>query len=293
MAMYCLVLTLAFGGDLPTLEADIKAAIAGQTAVYGIAFRDLASGETLTINGDDRMHAASTMKTPVMMRLFEMIDRGELRLDQPIEVRNQFHSIVDGSPFQIQVDSDESLYAHLGKTLPLVALIEAMIARSSNLATNILIEMAGAERTTALMHELGAADILVRRGVEDLKAFDRDLNNESSAAAMRAVMAACAQSDHFSPESRRQMWDILLLQAYNDMIPAGLPADSGAVVAHKTGSISRVQHDAAIVQLTDGHRYVLVVFARDFGDEAGRAQVKTTATQISRLVYTHVTTPSP
>jgi beta-lactamase class A len=164
-----------------------------------------------------------------------------------------------------------------------------MIARSSNLATNLLIQLADAEKTTALMHRLGARDILVRRGVEDLKAFERDLNNESSAAAMLAVMTACAQSDHFSPESRQEMWRILRQQAYNDMIPAGLPPNSGAVVAHKTGSISRVQHDAAIVELPDGHRYVLIVFARDFGTEAGRAQVKTTAAQISRHIYDHVT----
>ena len=290
MAMTWVFLTLAvLAGDLGELENKIRAAIAGQKAAYGIAFRDLVDGETLVINGDDRMHAASTMKTPVMMRLFERVDRGELKLDQTIEIRNEFRSIVDDSLYQIGVDSDETLYDHLGQRLPLSTLIEAMIARSSNLATNILIQLADAEKTTALMRRLGASDILVRRGVEDLKAFERDLNNESSAKDMLAVMTACADSDHFSAQSRKEMWRILLLQAYNDMIPAGLPPDSGAAVAHKTGSISRVQHDAAIVALPDGHRYVLVVFARDFGDETGRAQVKTTTARISRLVYDHVT----
>ena len=287
-----LFLTAWFGASHPDtplaeLQQQIKTLVEGQKAVYGVAFKNLETGETLFHNGDDVMHAASTMKTPVMMRLFQMVDQGELTLHQPIPVENRFVSIVDGSQYTITVDSEEALYRKIDSSVTLESLIEAMITKSSNLATNILIQLAGAEQTTEFMKQLGALDIQVLRGVEDLKAFEKGLNNESSAAAMLAVMVACVSSSVFSDSSKGKMTEILRRQHFNDIIPAGLPQGSGALVAHKTGSISRVQHDAAIVQLPDGVRYGLVIFARDFGDE--RALVKETGRKISRLVYNHVT----
>ncbi len=290
-----LLLAPSTAGDpvrgLENLKRDMLAAITGQKATYGIAFRDLGSGRSLYINEGDRMHAASTMKVPVMMRLFQLIDQGRLHLDQAVPIKNEFKSIVDGSPFQITVDSDEALYEHMGKALPLEKLITAMIARSSNLATNLLIQIADPVETTALMKELGAENIQVLRGVEDLKAFELGRNNECSAGDMLAVMVACVSSDQFSSESRDKMIEILRLQEFNDMIPGGIPRDSGARVAHKTGSISRVQHDAAIVDLPDGRRYGLVIFSRDFQDE--RERVKTTARRLSRLAYDYMAAGSP
>ena len=106
------------------------------------------------------------------------------------------------------------------------------------------------------------------------------------AGAMLKVMVAAVEDTHFSDTGRKRMLEILRLQQFNDMIPAGLPEGSGALVAHKTGAISRVQHDAAIVDLPDGRRYALVIFARDFDDE--RPKVKATARAISGLIYDYV-----
>src|SRR5215217_1780725 len=61
-------------------------------AVVGVAFRDLATGDTLFINPDESFHAASTMKVPVMIELFRRIDVGALGLDQGILLVNQFGS---------------------------------------------------------------------------------------------------------------------------------------------------------------------------------------------------------
>ena len=274
------------------LEARLADLIADDEVEVGVAFHDLETGEEVLLGADTLMHAASTMKVPVMMQLFQKIGRGELALEDRIPIRNAFTSIVDGSPYQITVDSDEVLYTRLGEEATVEELIVLMIQRSSNLATNLLIDTADPKETTALMRRLGATDIHVRRGVEDIKAFERGLNNQSTAAAMSAVMTACAASNRFSAGSREKMLEILRGQEHVDLIPAGLPEGSGAIVANKTGSISRVVHDCAYIRLPDGKAYILVVFTRFTpNDEIQRARAKAMIRAVSRAVYAHVTAP--
>jgi len=274
------------GDRLNKLDHDIRMLLSGQKATYGIAFKDLKSGHYLFINEKEKMHAASTMKVPVMLRLFDMVEQGELNLKTPVMVRNQFKSMVDGSSFSISDDSDTELYRDIGKEVPLGRLLHLMIVRSSNLATNLLIELADANEVTKLMVRLGAKHTPVLRGVEDLKAYEAGLNNKSTAEDMLTIMFVCGESDRFSFESKSKMLEILRAQEFNDLIPAGLPKDSGAVVAHKTGSISHIHHDAAIIDLPNGIRYGLVVFSRDFEDE--REKVVQTIRDISGLIYEFV-----
>jgi beta-lactamase class A len=81
-------------GSLSELEASIRQRIEGQPGVYGVAFEDLASGQRLLLDADDRTHAASLMKVPVMMTVFHLVERGELDLDRPVPVKNTFASLV-------------------------------------------------------------------------------------------------------------------------------------------------------------------------------------------------------
>lgn len=268
--------------DLEALEKDIRTQISQQTAVYGIALF-LPNGQELLINAQEQMHAASTMKVPVMMRLFEMVDQGTLTLRTQVTIENEFKSIVDGSTYSITVDSEEALYKRIGSKATIEELVVAMITKSSNLATNLLIELADAEKIMTLMRQFDAGNMLVLRGVEDLKAFEAGKNNLTSAEAMLKATMAAIGSTKFSESSRAKMLEILRNQHFNDMIPAGIPASAGAKIAHKTGSISRVQHDVAIIDLPGGIRYGLAILARDFGDE--REKVKQTAAAISHLVY--------
>jgi beta-lactamase class A len=237
-----------------------------------VAFVDLETGATLERNATVTMHAASTMKVPVMLALFEAIDRGELRLDQPIAVRNSFKSIVDGSEFTLEQreDGDPELYEIIGQTRPLEELMRRMIVRSSNLGTNLLIELVGAPRVMDLMRRLGANDIRVLRGVEDEKAFEAGLNNTTTARDMMLVMRAIAEQTAISPAASRAMVDILRAQEFREKIPAGVPED--VVVANKTGSITRISHDAGIVFPPGRQPYVLVILTRGYqnGDEASR-----------------------
>jgi beta-lactamase class A len=254
-------------------------------AVIGVAFHDLQTSDTLYLNAAESFHAASTMKVPVMIELYRRIDAGGLRLDQGILLVNQFGSIVDGSPYSLDAgdDSDSSAYRLAGSRVPVRDLIDRMIARSSNLATNALIELVGATNANATAHMLGARDIRVLRGVEDDKAFRAGLNNTTTARDLAVLLEAIETGRAASPSSCARMRDIMLGQEFNTEIPAGLPA--GTKVAHKTGWITGVLHDAAIVYPPGRRPYVLVVLTRGITD---REQARLLIADISRLVYAHV-----
>lgn len=237
-----------------------------------VAYRDLDSGAELARNETVTFHAASTMKVPVMFGVFESVSRGALRLDQPVAVRNEFVSILDGSSYALDAgeDSDPSLYEAIGRSVPLEELVRRMIVRSSNLATNIVIEFVGAPRIMELMRSIGANDIRVLRGVEDDKAYHAGMNNTTTARDLMLIFAALADRRVVSAEASDAMIDILLAQELNDGIPVGVAP--GSRVAHKTGTITAIAHDAGLVIEPDGRRYVLVVLTRGFEktDEAER-----------------------
>jgi len=247
------------------VPASLRARLAArirETASTGVGlyFRDLGTGDTLSIDGGLRFHAASTMKLPVMIQLFRDRDAGRISLDDSLMVHDTFPSIVDGSPFTVDAsdDSDSSLYALVGRRTSVRHLLELMETVSSNLATDVLIERIGAARANATAHALGADSILVLRGVEDDKAYHAGRNNTTTARDLGVLLTAIAEDRAASPAACDSMLAILSRQHFTEGIPAGLPA--GAKVYHKTGWIGGVvYHDAGIVELPTGRRYVLVV----------------------------------
>ncbi len=255
-------------------------------AVVGIAYRDLESGDTLYMNADTSFHAASTMKVPVMIELFRAFDSGRLRRDQTITLGNEFKSIVDGSPYTLDAgsDSDSLVYTRIGGEITILELIDRMIIRSSNLATNTVIELIGAKNATATVHALGARNMRVLRGVEDTKAFQAGLNNTTTARDLAVLMEALERNTAASTASSREMREILLRQEFNEEIPAGLPA--GTPVAHKTGSITGVLHDAAIIYPKGRKPYILVLLTRGIPD---RTVARALMVDISRFVHGHAT----
>jgi beta-lactamase class A len=272
---------------LDSLARRIGARVAATPgAVVGVAFQDLGGGGELFLNADESFHAASTMKVPVMIEAFRLIDAGHLRLDQGILLVNQFGSIVDGSSYSLDPadDSDSTLYAQVGERVAVHELLDRMITRSSNLATNAVIALVGADKANATARTLGATRMQVLRGVEDAKAYEAGRNNTTTARDLAALLAALERGEAASRASTDSMRSILLRQTFNDRIPAGLPR--GTRVAHKTGEITAVAHDAAIVYLP-GKRdpYVLVVLTRGIRDPKVSASL---AADISRLVYEHV-----
>ena len=264
------LLSCASGGPKPVpsvLALRLERYLHPPGGTVAVVYRNLGTGATYARNEEEIFHAASTMKVPVMMALFQAVDDGELRLDQPIPVRNQFQSLVDTSPFTLdpKEDGDPDLYQAVGSTRPLEELIRRMIVRSSNLATNLLIDKLGASRAQDLMRGLGAYRIRILRGVEDEKAYRAGLNNVTSATDLAIALSALAQGTSFKPASNEKMIEILKEQEFNEKIPAGLPP--GTVVAHKTGDITNFHHDAAIVYPPGEKPYVLVVLTQGYQDE--------------------------
>lgn len=275
------------------LEKALRALATDGTARYGIVFEEVATGARVALGERVSMHAASTMKTPVMLEVLRRVDEGTLQWDMPVLVKKEFRSLVDGSPFTCEPEegADSDVVPLLGKNAPLSLLVRAMITRSSNIATNLVLEVVGAEKVQALDDRLGAPTVKVRRMVSDLKAFDAGISNETDAAGMAAVMKAVVRSPLLSAASRERAFSILADQHWNEEIPAGIPREAGVVVAHKTGSISTVQHDAAILRLPDGREYVLVLLADGFKGDEARAKVFETTRRMARACWEAAVAP--
>jgi beta-lactamase class A len=265
--------------DLAVLQSVIDAS----GAEVGLYYRELSEdGDSILINPDLRMHAASTMKVPVMMRLVLDDQEGMRALDSTLPVKRTFRSIVDGSEYDLppESDSDTTFYGQVGRDATIREMVDRMITWSSNLATNILIEVAEPARIKEMMHGLEADSMDVLRGVEDLKAFQAGLSNTTTARALGAVMAAVHGSDVFTTESRETMLEILSRQHFTGGIPDGVP--EGVRVANKTGWITGINHDAAIVFPDEGAPYVLIVMVRGHPDED---QGEAMTAELSRLIW--------
>jgi beta-lactamase class A len=258
-------------------------------AFVGVYYKSLASGDTVTLAPDSSFHAASTMKLPVMIEFFRQTERSGLSESQPVLLVNQFASIADGSPFSVDAidDSDSTMYLRVGERVSVRELVERMIVRSSNLATNAVIALIGASNADATAHALGARNIRVLRGVEDGKAFEKGMNNTTTARDLGVLLEAIERGTAASRAACDTMLAILSRQEFNDEIPAGLPP--GTRVAHKTGSITAVRHDAAIVYPQGKPPYVLVVLTRNIPDER---VARVLIADLSRLIYQHVASPT-
>ena len=276
---------LALSQSRDSIVEQIQARIGAEPgAQVGLAYVDLASADTLFLNADTSFHAASTMKVPVMIELFRRANTGSFRIDQGLLMVNQFASIVDGSPYSLDVgsDSDSTLYHRIGQRVRVDTLLRLMITRSSNFATNTLITLVGADAVTRTMRSLGAQRMQVLRGVEDGKAFEKGMNNTTTARDLAIILRAIEEGKAGSPAATREMLAILLAQEFNEKIPSGLPP--GTRVAHKTGEITAVSHDAAIIYPTGRKPYVLVVLTRGIAD--GTKSSKLIA-DISAIMYAH------
>jgi len=258
----------------------IEGAIAGSGADVAVAFRTLDDRSRWYRRADEPFHAASTMKVPVLIELYHQAHEGQLRLTDALAITNEFPSLMDGSPYALDPadDSEADLYRAVGGARTLAQLGELMITVSSNLATNLLIARLGVENIQRGVHALGADGMRVLRGVEDPKAFRAGLNNTTTARALERLMGAIAGGEAVDAASSGAMREILERQTFNDGIPAGLPA--GTRVAHKTGEITAIQHDAAIVYAP--RPFVLVVLTRGISERKESCALIAT---ISRRLY--------
>jgi len=273
--------TRALQSEIERIEKE-----SGAMAI-AVALHDLETGLELEHHADRWFHAASTIKVPILLGAFAAIDRGDLLPHSRVHVRNRFLSIVEDIPFRVESGRDANSAVHnaIGKMMRVDELAYHMITTSSNLATNLLLGVIGVDAVNQTLRELDVEDgIELRRGVEDELAFEKGINNMVTADGLLRILVMLAEGKAFSPALSRRMMDILHGQEFNQGIPARLP--KGARVAHKTGEISTVAHDAGVVYLPKRKPYVLVILTEWDPASSGRSR---TIAAISHTIYEFLT----
>ncbi|MEO5510882.1 MAG: serine hydrolase [Longimicrobiales bacterium] len=267
---------------LAPLEAAIRARLANEPGEFGIAVIDLETGRRVGVNEELVMHAASTMKVPVLLELYRRAAEGSIDLDGAMTVRTRFQSIVDTSHYELSAggDSEADLYARAGSRVTLRELARRMIVRSSNLATNLLIDTLKAPTVMATLSRIDGLGMTVRRGVEDSPAFAAGLNNTTNARGLANVFASIARCDILPRTQCDEVVRVLADQEFNDMLPTGMP--TGTRIAHKTGWITGIQHDGGIVFPDGSPPFVVVVLTRGAKDTTA---AKIVARDVARLTW--------
>jgi beta-lactamase class A len=247
-----------------------------------VAIYDTATGLSVRYNAERWFHAASTIKLAILLGVYSGIHRGWLLPQSRLHVRNRFMSAVDGQPFRVASDRDANAQVHAatGKMLRVSELARHMIATSSNLATNLLLDLVGLDTVQQSLTEFCIEGVDIRRGVEDERAFERGINNRVTAAGLVDLLHVIADGQAFSRELSDNMLDLLHAQEFRNGIPARLP--SAVRVAHKTGEISTVAHDAGVVYPPDRKPYVIAVLTEWSPEGSGRSA---TIAEVSRTVY--------
>lgn len=251
-----------------------------------VAFHDYASGRSWSHAGDEWFHAASTIKIPVLVGVFAAVENGDLELEARVHVRNRFFSVVDGAPYRIESgrDANSDVHGYIGRTMKVIDLARHMIVTSSNLATNLLVDLIGVDAMQRTLQELGVQGVELRRGVEDERAFAEGINNMVTARGLVDVLRLIEEEKAISREASDRMLEILHQQEFRSGIPAGLPSD--ARVANKTGEISTVAHDTGLVYLPGRPPYALAILTEWEPSSGSR---KDTVAKLSRAVYGYLT----
>lgn len=232
------------------------------------------TGPATFAHGDEVEHyAASTIKVALVLAALREAEAGRLDLEERTPVHNDFRSQLDGSPFAMDrgEDSDPEPWGLIGDTASTRWLCRRAIVRSSNLATNLVFDRVGPTAIADALRICGTERTTMTRGIEDVAAREAGLTNSVTAADLGRLMQAIGTGQAASPESTRELLEILGAQEFTERIPAGLP--SGVRVEHKTGSITQVCHDFGIIRPADSPPYVLSVCTSQAGPEESAARL--------------------
>ena len=263
---------------------EIAQEIGGEA--LAVSLYDYETGIEWSRLGDRWFHSASTIKVAVLFALFGAIDSGRFTLDSRLHVRNRFLSMLDGTPYRVSAsrDADRVVHESIGRTMRVEELARQMIVTSSNLATNLLVDLVGVEQAQQMLLRYSISGIALARGVEDEKAFDASFNNRVTANGLVNLMRVIKDGRGLLPESARTMLDILFAQEFRSGIPAGLPAvvRQQARVANKTGEISTAAHDTGLVFLPGRQPYALCVLTET---ESGTNNRMERVARVSGVVY--------
>ena len=220
---------------MKNLQERIQRILSEQDGNWGVAFRDLATDQTVYVNEDHRFGAASIIKIPIMMEIYRQADQGILSLSE--------HLILDAKDVVGGCGVLQGMQP--GLSLTIRDAIVLMITISDNTATNMLIDRVGIDSVNRLIRDLGAEQSVLRRKLMMTELMRQGIKNELTPKEVLLFLDLLAKIQFLHEKPCMDMIEILKLQQLNHKIPLLLPDE--VVVAHKTGEDSGITHNAGIL----------------------------------------------
>lgn len=256
--------------DYKKLKKEIEREIKQFPGTAGIIFYDLTTGEKIEINPHEQFESASLVKLPIMVEVYNAMDRGEIKPDGWMELKESHK--VGGSGILKNKPA--------GSRWTIKQLMELMITQSDNTATDMLTELVGMKAVEKTAGELGMTKTTLQRKIYAFEEIDRGRDNYTTPEDMFILLKEIYDGDKLKREHCNDMLDMLKKQKRNSMLPLRLPKD--AACAHKTGSLLGILHDVGIVYPPKGNPYILVLMGKNVTDEK---QGESVFADISKKIY--------
>ncbi|SHF54605.1 Beta-lactamase class A [Caldanaerobius fijiensis DSM 17918] len=242
--------------DYSALKAKLQRYINTRPGQISVYVHDLTTGQTLSIGGDRVYAAASTIKLPLVLYLYEQAAAGKVDLNTKLTYTPQYYmqgtGILQGQPFGGQYTIRE--------------LSRLAIEYSDNVAWQMLLDYAGQDNLTAFEKSLGAKATGLVNGLSVTTPKDMDIY-------LSELLTFRDENYDLGNEVLYYMEHSI----FSEGIPQELP--SGVVVAHKMGALDDKFHDVGIVF---GNRpYIITIFTENGWEDASLQ----TLADISRIVY--------
>ncbi|BAZ09422.1 peptidoglycan glycosyltransferase [Calothrix sp. NIES-4071] len=261
------------GSEITSLSSQIKSLMSRYRSLDpGMFFVDLETGNYVDYNGEKAFSAASTIKYPILIALFQEIDAGRIKLNETLTMRRD---LMTGGSGTMQ-------YQAAGTRFSLLETATKMITISDNTATNMIIDrLGGRNKLNPRFRSWGLQNTVIRNLLGDFKG-----TNITSAKDLVRLSALVANNQLLSNSSRTRVLDIMRRVKNTSLLASGL--GRGATIAHKTGTLGVILGDAGIIQMPNGKRYLAGIFVRrPFGDARGTSFIS----QVSRTVYGYLSQP--
>jgi len=255
----------------------------------GVAAMDLTSGRMVDVLGNQRFPMASTSKIAIAATFLEGVDKGKWTLSSEFPLMVP----VGSAPFSSAVAP-----VRPGEYMPASRLLELMITRSNNYATDALLKVVGGPKAVnAWIERAGIDDWHIDRDIATLVRDDGaidparvvDKRDSATPYAMVQLLAGIYQGKWLSPSSRAALLGAMSRCVTGKRrIPAGLP--EGVSVSHKTGSLNNTSSDVGIIQTQDGRVFAVAIYVTGQGGRPGR---ETRIASIARTIYNGYLAESP
>ncbi len=251
------------------LKTKLEELLATYTGQWGVVICQQGTGEKIEINPEMVFPAASMIKVPIMYEIMCQVANGLIDLDGFLTVSKEKR--VGGAGIL------QELRPEIAMTVR--ELVTLMIILSDNTATNLLIELVGMEAVNQRMQSLGLRSTLLCRKMMDFEAARAGKENKTSARDLALLFHCIQQSEGLPPEYGALMLDILKRQQVVDKLPFYLPEDR--ILAHKTGTLSGVEHDGGILYLPQDS-YVICILTMDLRENYQGLQL---VASMGKIIY--------